>query len=218
MEVEAWSHKLQKWVWCCFVVAGKEEKICYERLHLIKNEPILSWQKVTGSYFLLFAIFLAETLRDESPAYVSLIEARDDLSSMTMWQRAVLCASLLSSPIYRAERLEYSSKRSLNPTSDFVYSEEPLSFSYHNEKGKKSLILDCFICKGFANGDDIKSKSTNLYITRSYDDQSSVYLLKSNVESVYLDKYFKKISVLTIAKNLFKNYSERTSLEFHYDD
>lgn len=166
-----------------------------------------------------FYHLFAEELRLESPTYVRLIEDKDHLSLMTIWQRAVLCASVLSSPIYREERLEYSTKWISDHANDLIFVEELLPFTYSNQKGKKSaLICDCIICKGFTNGDYEKSESTDLCITRSYDNHSSLYVIKLHRNFNFLDKYFRRMAILTNARELFKNYNEKKSFELSIDD
>lgn len=160
----------------------------------------------------------AEALKNESSAYVHLIEEKDDLLALTKWNRAVLCTSILSSPIFRKKRLEYSTKWILDHINAFKYEDKAVTFQFtnHDEEIMSTFMYNCIICKGFADGDDEKSQSTDLCITRSYDNRGSVYIIKLSNEIDTLDKYeyFEKVAVLmnvqkTVANDsLFKNYNE----------
>lgn len=134
------------------------------------------------------------TLREESREYAELIERRDNLSTLSKNQKLNVCACILSSPVYKQDRLEYSVDWINEINKDVVldYKEVHIFFDGLKEKLKTESIL----CKAFENGEDPKSESTNMYLTRSYANGYSVIVLKEKNGGIFVDKYFKNIAEL----------------------
>lgn len=134
-------------------------------------------------------------LREESPEYVDQITLRVDLLNLTRLQKFILCASILSSPVYRKERLEFSYDW-MDATSDTLeYVTKDLSFT-STLHPKYKLTANCIPCQAFKDGTDLTSKTETLYITPTYDDQYSVVVLKEKDGAFYVDKSFRNIAIL----------------------
>lgn len=141
-------------------------------------------------------MFFIEALQNESPNYVELIRKRDNLSSLPKWKKLFLCASILSSPTYRIDRLEFSLDWANEIDDDSLrYQETNVKFK-NQRSDHENLTADCMICKGFTNAAGKKKKSTVLYLTRSHDSKNSLYVLKEEAEGPFLSKYFRYIPLL----------------------
>ncbi|KAK7597813.1 hypothetical protein V9T40_010038 [Parthenolecanium corni] len=146
-----------------------------------------------------------DTLAQESPEYIHLIETKDDVSELSNMLQLHLCASILSSPTYRIDRLEYSSDW-VNNEDNLVVAEKPLTFKNEKyEKASGNTIARCIICKGFENADDEDSNTTNLCLTRSYNDKKSIYVSKEEDRSYILSKYFINVPTLMKAYESYEN-------------
>lgn len=142
-------------------------------------------------------ICFSEALSDESQEYVDQIKNQDLLSTLSDEQKYILCASILSSPIYRSERLEFSMKWKEENKETMEYVSKYLSFKNPNYP-EKSLKADCILCKAFKNGGRRNYYPKNLYLTSSFDDEHSVIVLKEEDNRSYVDKHFKNIPILMI--------------------
>lgn len=129
-------------------------------------------------------------LRQESPEYVDLIEQRADLLVLSKFQKFILCALILSSPVYRKERLKFSLDGWI--TLGHVTKELSLERMVHP---KEPVKVECILCKAL-KGTEQYSYSVNMYLTHTYDDKYSVIVLKEHNRRVYVDKYFKNIALL----------------------
>lgn len=150
-------------------------------------------------------MLFTETLRSESAGYIELVEKKDDISALTRWKKFILCASILSSPIYRdmfgSTRLEISKKWMVRSKSTLQYGRRNVFFSSEDFK-EKLMNDDCMRCRGFEHFSHYDHQLwTNLCITRSFEDKNSVYVFQSADDDMLLvSKYFKNISVLINAQ------------------
>lgn len=138
--------------------------------------------------------FFAGVIERESPAYNRLIQTKFGLSEMLKWQQYVLCESVVSSPIYRQEGYELITKPPIVHPQSLIPTRKPLAFR-HREYTHENLIFECIICKVTRLIKNIKM-ITNLYVTQSYDNEESVYVLKVEKDGIILDKYFSRVPVL----------------------
>lgn len=158
-------------------------------------------------------ITFSDALREESSDYVEEIEKRDILAILSEKQKQILCASVISSPAYRKDRLELfvTWLDESQTQKDFKIEKQFLSFRKpDNTVGK--LPVSCLRCKASENGDESNSKMTNLYLTSSYDDGYSIIAMKENKDGISVDKHFKNIALFIAARedmnydHLFLNY------------
>lgn len=138
--------------------------------------------------------FLAGVIEHESPAYYTLIQKRYDLLDLWKWQRYVLCESIVSTPIYHQEGVEFITDFTVFNPGNLSPTRKPLHFrtgEYSDEK----LTFECFICK-VKRLIKKEKKQTNLYVTQSYDNKNSIYVLKAEEDGIILDKYFLNVPEL----------------------
>lgn len=107
-----------------------------------------------------------------------------------------LCASTLSSPIYRKDRLEFSLDwmyETIDSGSTLDYEEE---VSFKSNPAENKIKTDCILCVASEDATSENSKSIPLFLTRSYNDEYSVVVLKPERGRIFVDKYFKNIPIL----------------------
>lgn len=121
------------------------------------------------------------TLREESPKYIEVIEKRDNLSNSSNLKKMVLCASILSTRTYRAENLEWSLYWSLDRLKEFAkteknidYERKTVRFKTISKASKEEIEADCILCQAFKDGTLEDSPTTNLYLTRTYENGDSL--------------------------------------------
>lgn len=157
----------------------------------------------------------SEVLSTESPKYILQIENQDNLARLSKKERLILCASILSSFVYQQDNLEVSLewiRRTYRNEGAVNFEEKTISFK---SAGNTDVTMktECFLCKGFKNGENINSESTNLYVTRTYEDGYSAMVLKEQINgTISPDKYFKNIALLITAQK--KIYYDELSLNF----
>lgn len=146
---------------------------------------------------------------------MQLIRKKDNLSTLTDWKKNLTCASILSSPVFRrtVDRLEFSPTRMERNSEKLDYVPKKLLFSATYQHYDYKWTSDCILCRGYTDDDEEFPESTNLYLTPSFDDKKSLYLLKEDFGLIYLSKYFVDVPILknvqeTVTENvLFKNYN-----------
>lgn len=141
------------------------------------------------------------------------IEKRDALSSLSVFRKLALCASILTSPIYRVDRLEFSLEWMEQNRYEMALGFETNELTF-TESVSENLPFKGFICKGVVNTDTRDSDSTSLFITQAYDDKDSVYVVEHKDEYFILSKYFRNIPLLI-------NHNERLDeglLYANYDE
>lgn len=126
------------------------------------------------------------------------VEGRDTFSNLSKRQKLVLCASILSSKIFHKERLEFSFNW-MNDIADKRI-DEPLD---HEKKVLLTTIdstelpaVHCILCKAVEDVTQKNSKTTNVYVTRSYESSYSAFVLIERNEGIFLHSGFKNIPVL----------------------
>lgn len=127
--------------------------------------------------------------------YVQLIETKDDLSELSVFQKFLLCASIIETPSYQKKGLKFDVDTTSYDKDSFKYVEKPLSFMNGKYAGKK-LPTNCITCEAYLYGENKERVLMNLFLTRSYSDKHSVITLIGENEEFYLDKSFKNISLL----------------------
>lgn len=152
-------------------------------------------------------------MKEESSEYVAEIEKRGILTILSDKQKQILCASVISSPVYRKDRLEFivTWLGESQYSADFKIEKKFVSYKNpDNTVGK--LPVNCYLCKAIENEGKSNSKTRNLYLTSSYDDGFSIIVLKENEDGIFVDKYFKNIALIIAARenmnyhHLFLNY------------
>lgn len=162
--------------------------------------------KVIPPIFLLLIEYftVSDELRRESPEYVRTIE-NQGLSSLSTDEKLLLCASILSSPAFRYEQLEFSLDWIHDTRKNFDLNTKLVSFTSEGYK-EKVQPTRCVLCKAFENGTKADSKSTNLYLTDAQDDKHSILVLKEETDGIFVYKYFKNNAILMTASRKM-NYS-----------
>lgn len=149
-------------------------------------------------------------LSTESPKYMDQIKRRDDLSISTKMERLILCASILSSHVYHKNNLEISFEwidTTYRTPGTVNFEEKFVSFKNVGPMEVK-MKTECFLCRGFENGKDTNSRSTKLYIARTYEDRQSAIVLKEGIDGTIVpDQYFKNIAIL-ISKQMKPYYDK----------
>lgn len=168
--------------------------------------------------FFLFAIkfaildltdfLFAGALEKESAEYIELVEKKDNLFSLTKWQKIMLCSTILTTPVYRNDRLEHTAHWIDHDESNLEYEKKKLLFKSTDaaKYAKEDFYADVFHCKGYINAKDSDSSaSTDLYATRTYDDKDSIIVSEEDNDGrIYLvGKYFKHVPVLMNAHEPF---------------
>lgn len=151
-----------------------------------------------------------EILSEESPEYMNQIKNREALSALSEEHEYILCASILSSAVYRDERLEFS-HRWMDSNKDPLNVSKNISFK-NSIYAEEKLEADCILCRAFKYGGTRSSEPQNLYLTSNYDNENSLIVLKEEGDHVYVDKHFKNIPLLITGKKmehdqLFLNYT-----------
>ncbi|KAK7597805.1 hypothetical protein V9T40_010030 [Parthenolecanium corni] len=154
-----------------------------------------------------------KTLSDESQEYVDQIKNRELLSTLSREQKFILCASILSSRVYRVEHLEFSTRWMDEGRDTLEYESINVSFKTPAYTAT-TMTADCILCRAFKLGGKFTSKPQKLYLTLSYDNENSLIVLKKENTKFYLHKRFKNIPILMTLQTkidydtLFLNYAK----------
>lgn len=81
------------------------------------------------------------------------------------------------------------------------------------------VSADCILCNAFQDATVKESKSVNLYITRSYNNEYSAIVLKEEDKGIFMYNYFKSIPILMLHSHgemdfgeLFSNFEPKNRI------
>lgn len=120
---------------------------------------------------------------------------------MSIWQNFLLCSSIISSPIYENDRSNFSfdwTSFKKNAVQENTIKHENKLLTFKNEEHfAEEWISDYVYCKSSIQEDlDPLTTKKNLLITRSYDDNFSIYVSTEENGITVLSGYFKNVHIL----------------------
>lgn len=164
-------------------------------------------------------MFFSGALRDESPKYVQMIEERDNISELSIWQKYLLCTNIVLSPNYeenrRKFRLNWIKYNRMAETNIHLYRRKCLSF-VNDEYNKESWCAECLYCN--SQQKDPPAHPTNLILTRAYNDKHSLYVLVEKDGKIHLKDYAKNVAILMNARVPFTNDAKYIHPENNYSE
>lgn len=143
---------------------------------------------------------------------MKLIEEQDDLSQLTVWQKYLLCSSIIWSPAHEKDRREFrlywGHYKKNAETGNHQYKKKELKIATDDHK-EENLLADCLYCTASAKAVSQPSDRTkNLLVTRAYNDKNSFYILIEERGVVRLKEYIKNSPILMNARVPFTNDPE----------
>lgn len=130
-----------------------------------------------------------------------MLQTKYDLLELSNWQKFLVCDTIVSSPTYQKEGVAFfRNEKIVNIHYDFDIRRKPVAFKNSDDYANERLIFYGFICKVTVEKSDYPKL---LYVTQTYDDKKSVYVLRpENEMGIFLHKYFKNVPVLMNVRDL----------------
>lgn len=136
-----------------------------------------------------------------------MIEENDDIISLSDAERLLICASILEAPYYKLQNLEVDKKWMENTHRADIYRRSIEFSNEYNNSDKLSLI--CILCKALNRKN--KKDSYDIFYTRSYNDENSVFVLRTKNSYFEFDSYAKNIPILMNAKRNLKGFIQQAT-------
>lgn len=157
-------------------------------------------------------LFFAGALGKESRIYEYMIEDKDDLSALSIWQKFLLCSSIILSPTHENDRHKFSlswiNYDKYLKEGIHRYETKLLTFD-NNSYEEENWLADCLYCTPPAEAaDDPNTIKRNLLVTRAYNDKHSLYVLQEEQRVIRFKDYVEKVPILMNYRVPFTNDPE----------